>query len=349
MSKVSALLCLFGLFHCCLSAQPALGEGCLQLKIQPLSNNAWGVYAKPGDGVAPTSNTITGSGQVTVVMPIGTSISGKVNHAGTWFGDAVVNAPAEAPNKTYISFGLAVDFPPIVYQPGEEVMLFSFVASGNGNTPLHLIENGDPLFSPPNSVSVNAGNDLGVFDFGVTPAAVYSFCCNYYADGTASTFCSGENPVDTTDTGNPGDTTIVDTTGTGNPGDTSIVDTTGTGNPGDTTIVDTTDTGNPIDTSLVDTSLVDTSAVTGAFEVGLKKVYFTLSPNPAHDWAQVYFEKQTTESQGVIRLWSPQGRLIFQGKDTVQRIDLKALPPGVYLVTFEYQGKVLQRERLVKT
>ncbi|MEK7256466.1 MAG: hypothetical protein AAB316_17050, partial [Bacteroidota bacterium] len=38
-------------------------DGCLQLKLQLLPNAAaWGVYVKPGDGVMPSTSTITGSG-----------------------------------------------------------------------------------------------------------------------------------------------------------------------------------------------------------------------------------------------------------------------------------------------
>ncbi|RMG80339.1 MAG: hypothetical protein D6714_14835, partial [Bacteroidetes bacterium] len=80
---------------------------------------------------------------------------------------SIVKAPVENPSKDYISIGLNDDLPQIVYQTGQETLLFTFERVGNCLGEIYLIDNDtDPFAQLPNSAGTNPGNDLGVFDFG---------------------------------------------------------------------------------------------------------------------------------------------------------------------------------------
>src|SRR5690348_7199683 len=64
------------------------------------------VYAKPKPSINPSSTTITGTGQVTLVVPHGFTIPLPVNTAvvsisGNWSVNAFVKAPVENPNFDY--------------------------------------------------------------------------------------------------------------------------------------------------------------------------------------------------------------------------------------------------------
>lgn len=124
----------------------------------------WGVFARPTDEISPSQNTITGSGQVTVVAPHGFEWSGMKNVAGIWFQNARADAPVENPQYDYISVGLSSDNPKILYQTGFETLLFSFdrVRSDCPDT-LFLISDDDP-FSKPNSLGSNPNNEIFIID-----------------------------------------------------------------------------------------------------------------------------------------------------------------------------------------
>ncbi len=101
-----ALLCLATASF--LSAQiPAI-----ELKLQLLPDGeSWGVFAKPKEGISPSLMTITGSAQVTVVMPLGFQWNSLQSHAGLWTNDITYAGPIENPGRTYTYFGLVTDNP----------------------------------------------------------------------------------------------------------------------------------------------------------------------------------------------------------------------------------------------
>ncbi len=170
-----ALLCLATASF--LSAQiPAI-----ELKLQLLSDmESWGVYAKAKNTISPSSATITGSAQVTIVMPTGFDWSNLVSNSGTWSMDAVVSGPTENPNMAYYSFGLVTDNPAIHYQPDVETLLFFFKSAGTCPDSIYLIDNTtDPFNDLPNSVNSNPGNQFSIIDFGVSGVPIYSYSNNY--------------------------------------------------------------------------------------------------------------------------------------------------------------------------
>ncbi len=163
----------------------------LEFKLQLMDDTTWGVYVRPDTTITPTSSTITGSGQVTLVAPTGFTYSGFTNVSGTWLENARVNAPPENPTRDYISFGFQTDNPQIVYQAGSETLLFKFVRVGSCPDSLYLIENGvDPFDQLPNSANSNPGNDLSVVDYGAS--AYYYYSRNYAPSAWSCHDCDGD-------------------------------------------------------------------------------------------------------------------------------------------------------------
>ena len=57
----------------------------LEMKLQLLDDQqTWGVFVRPGKSVSPSEKLATGSGQVTVVAPVGFFYENLVCQAGTW-------------------------------------------------------------------------------------------------------------------------------------------------------------------------------------------------------------------------------------------------------------------------
>ncbi len=150
----------------------------LYLSVQLMNDGCWGVYVKPV-GVSPDSNTITGSGQVTLIFPLDFTWCCLTSYSGIWSSAAgTVYGPSDAPDNQIVSFGLLSAEPsnPIIYQAGQETLLFSFCAEsgvGGDDCPefMELINCGvqgvmPHPFCPPNSLNSNPGNDLSVIQFG---------------------------------------------------------------------------------------------------------------------------------------------------------------------------------------
>lgn len=160
-------------FCCCIFASISLfsqtGNAiqALNFKLELMSDNmTWGVFVIPGEGINPSTKTSTGSGQVTLVTPVGFSYANFRNHGGTWIENARVNGPMESPDKSYISFGFVTDEPKIMLYPNEETLLFTFTTF-DAKSDIYLIDNINDPFAAPNSYGSNPGNDLGILDFGI--------------------------------------------------------------------------------------------------------------------------------------------------------------------------------------
>ena len=169
----------------------------LELKLQLMDEDTWGVYVKPAAGVTPDSSTITGSGQVTVVMPNGFNWTALSSVSGLWQANATVAAPIEDPTRQYVSFGLVQAEPnyPIYYTAGVETLLFTFDRVDPCPDTLFLIDCGTPTesdpFCPPNSVNSNPGNDLSVIEFngGIT---YYNYTDNYAPSAWSCEDCDND-------------------------------------------------------------------------------------------------------------------------------------------------------------
>ncbi len=163
---------LFGLLP--LQAQLELRIGILQ------DGETYAVYTRPDSTINPSQMTITGTGQVTLVVPNGFAYSDFTSVNGNWAANATVVGPLENPTHTYISIGLVIDNPKILYIPGYETLLFTLKRSSACLGPVYLIENDtDPLNQLPNSVGSNPGNELSAIDIGLPGLPSYFYSVNY--------------------------------------------------------------------------------------------------------------------------------------------------------------------------
>ena len=123
----------------------------LEMKLQLMDDDTWGVYVTPDGTITPDSSTITGSGQVTIVMPTGFSWSGLTSVSGLWQANATVVSPIEDPARQYISFGLVQAEPnyPIYYTAGVETLLFTIDRDEPCPDTMFLIDCGTPTESDP--------------------------------------------------------------------------------------------------------------------------------------------------------------------------------------------------------
>lgn len=168
------------------SAQSSELKSSLEFKIQLLSDGTYGVFVKPDHTISPSSKTQTGAGQVTLVTPTDFSYSNFKNLAGTWVENARVDAPVEASDKSYVSFGFVVDKPRIQLFPNEETLLFTFTCDPAFAGQIALFDNENDPFMTPNSYGSNPGNDLGMVDFSANGEIVYyTYARNYSTDAEA--------------------------------------------------------------------------------------------------------------------------------------------------------------------
>ncbi len=162
---------------CSLFLSPLFSQIDLKLQLMP-DGTKWGVYADPDPTIIPSSSTITGSGQITLVVPLNFTLIDLTPVSGNWSNNATINGPAENPTKTYLSIGLVGDIPQIIYTVTSPTLLFTFKKPSSGcPIDLHLIDNvNDPFAHLPNSMSTNPGNELTVFD--VSMGAIYNYSKN---------------------------------------------------------------------------------------------------------------------------------------------------------------------------
>lgn len=176
MKKHRLLVVVYSFF----SLSCAFGQ--MEMSIKYLTDEkSWGVYIRPDATIHPSQNTITGSGQVTVVAPRGFVLAPNdlTSVAGLWLMNSRANGPAENPFRDYISFGFSADTPPIRYSSTSETLLFKFKKNGNCPDTLFLIDNAkDPFNRLPNSVNSNPGNDMAIFDIGAGGRS-YFYSRNY--------------------------------------------------------------------------------------------------------------------------------------------------------------------------
>jgi hypothetical protein len=165
-----------------LLATPLSAQLELKIEVDP-DGKTYSVYVRPDNSITPSSNTYTGTGQITLVVPNDFEYTNFQEYHGTWNSQppfvSIAKAPVENPTKDYISIGLNDDSPQIIYESGVETLLFTFDRVGNCAGEIYIIDNdNDPFAQLPNSAGTNPGNDLGVFDFG-NGLASYFYSGNY--------------------------------------------------------------------------------------------------------------------------------------------------------------------------
>ena len=127
------------------------------------------VYARPAANITISTNTIVGTGQVTIITPNHFQPENVINLGGEWNnGATVVRGPEEDPTHDYFSFGLEGDRDPkAMFKPGETTALFSFQSKQGCQGAIRLIDNEKDTFAIiPNSNGSNPGNELGIIDLG---------------------------------------------------------------------------------------------------------------------------------------------------------------------------------------
>lgn len=164
------------LFSICLLFASNFLFGQIEFKLEYLqAEDAWGVFARHnGTGGLPSIRTVTGSGQVTIVVPHEYELGTLTSVSGDWTRNAAALAPIENPARDYLSYGFLQDRPPIVFNGTDEVLLFKIQKIGICPDTLYLIDSqNDPFADLPNSAHSNPGNDLGVFD--LLSGAIYTY------------------------------------------------------------------------------------------------------------------------------------------------------------------------------
>ncbi len=81
-----------------------------------------------------------------------------------------------------------------------------------------------------------------------------------------------------------------------------------------------------------------------------KEVFFKLSPNPASDNVSIDFYN-TLRQRGQMSIYSASGRLLYKKRLDKgirnHQIDVTDFPKGIYVVSYESIGHVLQKEQLI--
>jgi gliding motility-associated-like protein len=178
LTLVLALLCF---------ALPSFAQ--VKFKVKLLTDNTtYQVVLTPDVTWAAPLNAVP-SAQVTVVVPTGGFTVGTVTGvAGNWSNNATIVAPSENPGFDYIVFGLQGATSAISFTADVEVPLFEFTNSGSCTGALELIDHATDPFMPPNSQSINVGNQISVIGAGI---GVNAYTGNYGAFAADCTPISG--------------------------------------------------------------------------------------------------------------------------------------------------------------
>lgn len=109
---------------------------------------------------------LTGTGQITIKVPHGdfdVYDLRNLQEGVDWEFNSRFNAPEEASEYDYISFGLVtLGTKGLNYKAGTEIPLFTFKNNGTCQGEVALIDNENDPFLPPNSKQANIGNQLTV-------------------------------------------------------------------------------------------------------------------------------------------------------------------------------------------
>ena len=156
-----------------------VGLAQFQLTIRTLDEHGlYGIFVKLTTDFSP-AKLITGSGQVTLVVPTGSRVERPTNVQGNWSHFGIIQAPKENPNKDYVSVGFNPDGKRLVYKKDGETLLFTIKIDHPSVTKVTLINNeSDPFAKLPNSQGTNPGNELSAIDV-LDKKRIYSYSGNY--------------------------------------------------------------------------------------------------------------------------------------------------------------------------
>jgi gliding motility-associated-like protein len=124
----------------------------------------------PNQTIAPPNN-ITNTGQITLKAAAGSlEMTDFQNITGHWELSTIIEQPSEAPNYDYFIINLITPIINPEYIANQELAMFSFKNAKTCSGSIELIENEIDAFWPPNSFSLNIGNQLAILQFGVNNA-----------------------------------------------------------------------------------------------------------------------------------------------------------------------------------
>ncbi|TAK36163.1 MAG: T9SS type B sorting domain-containing protein, partial [Saprospiraceae bacterium] len=122
----------------------------------------------------------------------GFSVGAVTGIAGNWSNNATIVSPPENPGFDYIVFGLQGATSAISFTTGVEVALFEFTNAGSCTGALELIDHATDPFMPPNSQSINVGNQISVIGAGIGVNAYTGNYGSFAADCTPLSGCGIE-------------------------------------------------------------------------------------------------------------------------------------------------------------
>ncbi len=132
--------------------------------------------------------SITNSAQITLRAATGSlDLINFQNITGTWTLGMPIIGPPEAQNFDYFSLTLNAPLTNLDYQTGVELVLFQF-ENAKSCTPVRLVDNTNDPFLPPNSLSVNIGNQFTVLAAGLGINA-------YAGNAQATSSCPQPDPL----------------------------------------------------------------------------------------------------------------------------------------------------------
>lgn len=149
----------------------------ISFELELLSDNMTYQVSMTPDATYVFPDNLTSSGQVTIRAPHGTgdfrfeTVDLTMSIDDTqWVQNTRVDAPMEAPNWDYVSFGMLSITESYEYQTGVQIPMFTFKNGGMACVDsIELVVNEDPFF-PPNSQNANIGNSLTVLGGGLMNA-----------------------------------------------------------------------------------------------------------------------------------------------------------------------------------
>ena len=138
----------------------------IKFKLQLLNDGiTYQVSLVPETSYRPPLN-MTSTAQVTIKVPTGSfevrNLTNLQPHV-QWEANSVTEAPEEAKEFDYISFGLATNGTEFLrYEEGIELPLFSFENVMECTGQVALMDNEEDNFMPPNSARKNVGNQITI-------------------------------------------------------------------------------------------------------------------------------------------------------------------------------------------
>ncbi len=172
-------------------ALPSFAQVKFKVKLLP-DNTTYRVVLTPDATWTAPFNAVPSS-QVTVVVPTGGFTVGTVTGiAGNWSNNSTIVAPTENPGFDYIVFGLQGATNAFSFTTGVEIPMFEFTNTGSCTGALELIDHDTDPFMPPNSQSINVGNQIAIVGAGIGVNAYTGNYGAFAADCTPLSACGIE-------------------------------------------------------------------------------------------------------------------------------------------------------------